>query len=161
MTCSKGFSITIASSFCNDLVWSAPVITPSAPVAGTGSATASECTFHLEATAPGFPDSALGNQVVEISAQKSYTGPVINLNLHLIVSGVIGNLNNSDLEIQLDGNPLVVISSNDLDTNGTYDYPFTIPISVAAQFTVLALMIANGSAGPVSGVWDGTFSVVP
>lgn len=160
--CHRDFVLTVEGpTFCDDMVWGAPVITPSAPVAGTGSATASECEFHLEATAPGFPDSAAGNQVVDITGQQFYTGPAINMNLHLVVSGASGNLANSSIEIRLDGNPLLLIFAPDLETNGTYDYPFTIPISVAADFTVHPLMIANGSAGPVAGVWDGTLSVVP
>lgn len=161
-TCSRDYTLeVIAPTFCANLVWGAPGITPSAPVAGTGSANASECVFHLEATAPGFPDSSAGNQVVQIDAQQFYTGAAINLNLHLIVSGASGNLGNSDILITLDGNPLVIIPTADLETNGTYDYPFTIPISVAADFIVQTLMVANGSSGAVAGVWDGTFSIVP
>lgn len=157
--CLQDYVLTVtAPTFCTDLVWAAPVIIPSTPAAGTGSATALECTFHVEATVPAFP-AATTNQVVQIDGQQFYTGPAINLNLHLVISGMTGNMGNSDIEIQLDGNPLVSITNEDVD--GTYDYLFTVPISVAANFTIQCLMIANSGAGAAGGVWDGTITIIP
>lgn len=87
---------------------------------------------------------------------QTYTGPATNCNLHLIISANAGTAI-ATVDISVASVPVLHVPDT---AAGVYDFPFTIPLSVAALVQVKLHFKLGGVFPPRNRDWDGSLTVV-
>lgn len=133
-----------------DLDWGAPSITDTGD-GGTSSFTVADENFDLEVTAA---PPAGGSRTLDLVGTFVYSGPAVACNLHIeVLNPIQSAISRIIISSSVDGQ----LHNVRYETAGTFDAPFTVPLSAGATISVsLSIFAIGNDIDPGHNHWIGS-----
>jgi len=149
---SEDIELKISTVLWN-IIWDDPMFFPGNPPA-TQDESDTPNSFHMSSTQTAAMSGNIPAQI-NLNGSQVYTGPQTNCNLQLVISNVTSAV--YALLITVDG--IGVLNEVNGAVNGTYNFPFVVPLSTDADIEI-SITLLTGAIAVNSATLDGTFTTV-
>jgi hypothetical protein len=146
---SEDVELTVQPLF--DITWGVPFLRPGIPAATTQTTRHTRNTFGYTLVTP--PGLTIIDPNLLWTGLQTYTGPAANCNLKMVVGGIVGAPIWTVI-IKVDA-VTVLTAGGGFPVAGTFNFPFSIPISVGAVISVQVSQIVAKSI-----TFDGTLTKI-